>query len=180
MVDRRSGERILVDRSIKTPRGIAVTGDDQLIVVDADGGRLVRLTTGGSATVASGLRRPVGLFVDGDTDGWVTEYDTGRVSYVNLKTGLVRPLVVALGRPTAVVRLKTGNLAVVEAARGRVLSVDPKTGERTPIAGGLALAVDALDLPPDSVSGLAIAADGTLYVACPGDGSIVAIGPGVQ
>lgn len=178
--DRHTGQPMWDSVAVRSPRALALTPDGTVYVTDSHTGQLIRLTKGGLGPIASGLRRPVGLFVDGDTDAWVTEYDAGQVVYINLKTGLIRPLVFALRGPTAVARLNTGYLAVAEPTFGRVLFIDPKTGERTPLAGGLALAVDDLDLPADTATGLAVDVDDTVYVACPGDRSIVRLVPDIR
>ncbi len=178
--DRHAGQPVWDSVAVRSPRALALTPDGTVYVTDSHSGQVLRLTKGGLGPTASGLRRPVGLFVDGDTDAWVTEYDAGQVVYINLKTGLIRPLVFALRSPTAVARLNTGYLAVAEPTFGRILFIDPKTGERTPLAGGLALAVDDLDLPADTATGLAVDVDDTVYVACPGDRSIVRLVPDIR
>jgi hypothetical protein len=74
--------------------------------------------------------------------------------------------------------MKDGRPAVVESGLGRVSALDPKTGARTDLASGLALSLEGLDLPQDANGGIAVGQDGTIYVSCPGNNSIVAITPG--
>lgn len=175
--DAAGGQPKWSNTAVTSVSAISLAGDGAIIATDPIAGHLLRIDRDQTSLVAGGLARPVGVFVEGDEDAWVTEYAAGRVLYVGLKARTVRPLVFALNGPTAVAKLNTGNLAVMEPNFGRILTVDPKTGERTPLAGGLALSLDDLDLPPDTAGGLAATDKDVVYAACPGDRSIVGIVP---
>ncbi|MDX2144550.1 MAG: hypothetical protein SFV19_14440 [Rhodospirillaceae bacterium] len=177
-LDRQTDQLAFESTAVKAPRGIALTSAGDVIVVDAEGGRIVKVTDSGVTDLATGLTKPIGLVLESDTVAWVTEFETGAVKRVDLSTGKTTELAKGLGKPTAVAVMKDGRLAVVESGLGRVSALDAKTGARTDLASGLALSLEGLDLPQDANGGIAVGRDGTIYVSCPGNNSIVAITPG--
>ncbi len=180
-IDRDSDLVVFESSVLAAPRGLALSSAGELIVADAASGRVVRLGPNGAETLAQGLRHPVGLALESDRVALVTEYEGGTLSRVNLATGTVRAVARGLDHPTGVALLRSGRWAVVEPGRGRLLAIDARSGTRTTLARGLALALDRLDLPEDTNAGLAVDADGAVYVSCPGNNSIVKIGaPGTR
>jgi sugar lactone lactonase YvrE len=167
----------------------------------AGGGAGARIAAPAAAAppvvVATGLGAPVGLSrdrsaTDSDTASsapsrappsdatraaeapWlVTDFAGGRLLQVLATTGAVQVLATGLEAPTGAVRMRDGRLAVVEAGAGRVVAIDAQSGVRTLLASGLATSLDGLDLPADTPAGIAVGANGDLYVSCPGNNSIV-------
>lgn len=176
-IDRDTDQVVFESNAIPAPRGLALTSTGELLVVDSDTGRIVRLTQSGAQTLATGLRHPVGLALETDTVAMVTEFDTGTLQRVDLTSGQANTVISGLDHPTGVAHAGAGRWLVVEPGRGRVLAIDAKTGTRTPIARGLALALDRLDLPRDTNSGIVVGSDGAVYLSCPGNNSIVKIAP---
>lgn len=140
-----SGTVAVLAKNLDTPVGVTVTPDGAVLVTESGAGRVVRLTGSGVETVVDGLQRPQGI------------------------------LAVA------------GRLFVVDAGARTVLVVDPSSGARRTVASGLAIGPPPgvtpkplRGMPPFSgpqgpFAGIAAGQDGTLYVSCDGDGSVVAL-----
>jgi sugar lactone lactonase YvrE len=153
-----------------------------IVVVEQGTGRVLSIDASGVDVLASGLDTPVGVAVGSGGDVLVSE--AGRV--VRLTGSGTETVVDGLVRPQGV--LATGDaLYVVDAGAQSVLAVDTATGARTTLASGLPIGpppgVDPKPLrgmPPFSgpqgpFAGIAQGPDGTLYVSCDGDGSVVAL-----
>jgi sugar lactone lactonase YvrE len=174
-LDRASDSLVVESTAVGAPRGIALTSQGEMIVADAREGRLLRVTAQGVATLATGLEEPVALLLERDGVALVTEARAGRVTRVDLADGRRTVLAEGLARPTGLARLPDGRLVVVEPDAGRVVAVDPRSGARTRLATGLKLSLDGLDLPKNTNAGVVVDRDGRIFVACPGDNSIVRI-----
>ena len=68
--------------------------------------------------------------------------------------------------------MRDGRIAFAEPAKGIVAAIDAKTGKRSEIAAGLPLSTAGLRVPSTTPAGLAVGADGGLYVAGSADNSI--------
>ena len=172
-LDRASDSIAVESTAVGAPRGIALTTQGAMIVADAREGRLLRVTAQGVATLATGLEEPVALLLESDGVALVTEARAGRVTRVDLADGRRTMLADGLVRPTGLARLPDGRLVVVEPDLGRVVALDLGSGERTILATGLKLSLDGLDLPKNTNAGVVVDRDGAIFVACPGDNSIV-------
>jgi sugar lactone lactonase YvrE len=157
----------LVEKGLQWPLGLAVAGDGSLIVLD--GGFTYTLAPGGTlelvgmlfspgfpgysrgVTVASG-----GEWIVTTANGDVARFWPAEQRSEVLAGGLDIPIDIALH----------GNAAIVsEYATGRIFSIEG--GNRSVLASGL-----------DKPMGVAIARDGTVYVAEAGGGRVVKIGGG--
>jgi len=174
-IDRASDSVVVESTAVGTPRGIALTSQGAMIVADAREGRLLRVTAQGIATLATGLEEPVALLLENDGVALVSEARAGRVTRVDLANGGRTTLADGLARPTGLARLPDGRLVVVEPDLGRVVAVDLRSGARTILATGLKLSLEGLDLPKNTNAGVVVDRDGTIFVACPGDNSIVSM-----
>jgi glucose/arabinose dehydrogenase len=175
-LDRASDGVVVESTAVGAPRGIALTSQGVMIVADAREGRLLRVTAQGVATLATGLEEPVALLLESDGVALVSEARAGRVTRVDLADGRRTTLADGLSRPTGLARLPDGRLVVVEPDLGRVVAVDPRSSARTVLAAGLRLSLEGLDLPKNTNAGVVVDRDGTIFVACPGDNSIVRLG----
>ena len=175
LLDRASDKVVVESTAVGAPRGIALTTDGAMIVADAREGRLLRVTAQGVVALATGLEEPVALVLESDAMALVTEARAGRVTRVDLADGRRTTLVEGLQRPTGLAPLPDGRLVVVEPDAGRILAIDPRSGARKILATGLKLSLEGLDLPKNTNAGVVVDRDGTIFVACPGDNSIVRI-----
>ena len=177
VLDRETDQLLLDVKDLGAPRGLLLERDGSVLVVDAAGGRLLRVSAAGTQVLATGLEEPVALAARDEASVLVAEARAGRIVELGITDGSRRVLAAGLHRPTALARLADGRLAVSEPDRGEVVAIDIGSGRRELLASRLALSLEGLDLPANTNGGLAVGPDGSLYVACPGDNSIVRIVP---
>jgi len=159
------------------PTAVAMLDADRLLVTEAgNGGRLVLLERRDPAArqvLAEGLALPMGVATA--AGGYVVvESAAGRVIAVDAD-GTRRVLVEGLARPEGLARLGDGTLAVAETGARRLLLIDPLTGSVDVLARDLPLGDPRLQGPLAEMfpTGVAAAADGTLYLSSDRDGSIL-------
>ena len=152
-----------------------------IAVVEQGTGRVLRIGTE-STVLAEGLDTPVGVTVG--PDGGVLASEAGRV--VRLTGSGTETVVDGLITPQGLLTTRDA-LYIVDAGAQAVLAVDTATGVRTTVAAGLPIGPPPgvnpkplKGMPPFSgpqgpFAGIAAGADGTLYVSCDGDGSVVAL-----
>ena len=172
--DRATEKVAFESKEIKHPYGVAILDDGALAVADYDGGRIARVDASGVTTLAANLKGPVGLIRDASGNLLVSEALRGVVSTIDAKSGARTELVADLQKPEGLGLMADGRLAVVEAGAKRVTAVDPKKktrqvlAENLPIGFHISLAPQEIGLP----AGLAVGADGAIYVGCDADYSI--------
>ena len=151
---------------LRNPWAVAVAGDGALLVVDEGADAVFSVaSTGAISTVAggAGLEDPVGITLAPDGKAYISDRSRDAVMRLDVETGALT-VVAALEDPAGLAMDTAGKLLVAD---GRaVRRVDPGTGAVTTAAAG-----EPLDEPTD----VAIAQDGTLYVA--GDRQVVRVTP---
>ncbi len=157
-----------------------------VVVTEFGTGRVLRVRDGAVDVLAHDLAGPVGVVPAGDGGYLVAESAAGRV--VRVGGPRVEPLVDDLTRPQGIL-LADGRLYIVDAGARAVLAVDLDTGTRHTVASGLPIGPPPgvspkplKGMPPFSgpqgpFAGIARRADGTLFVAADGDGSVLALHP---
>jgi hypothetical protein len=141
----QSGNVQVLATDLKQPCGVAVGAHDTCFVSEAAGGRVVKLSAGKTATVLDGLSKPQGIAVRGESL-FILDVGTKRLIECDL-TGRSRHTIAA-------------DLPV-----GAPPGVIPK-----------ALGpVGTMSGPMGPFAGLAVGADGTLYVSGDAEGSVLAI-----
>jgi sugar lactone lactonase YvrE len=135
---------------------------------------------------AHGLADPIGLAIDPDGACLAAESAAGRV--VRITGSGVETVVDGLSCPQGIL-VANRRLYLVDAGARRVLAVDLDTGTRQVLADGLPIGPPPgvqpkplKGMPPFSgpqgpFAGIARGADGTLFVAGDGDGSVLALHP---
>ncbi len=139
------GETVVLAEGLDRPMGVAIAPDGAVLVGEANGGRVVRITSHGSDTLVDGLHEPHGLAIAGS------------------------------------------RLLVLDVASRELLSFNLAGGDRQVLASGLPLkappgvtpkilgGVGTMSGPMEPFAGLAVSADGTIYLAGDAEGSVLAL-----
>ncbi|WP_123027202.1 SMP-30/gluconolactonase/LRE family protein [Mycolicibacterium stellerae] len=164
--------------------GVAIGPGGVIVFAELGTGRVHALQSGNLETLASGLHDPVGVTFDHDGRALVAESGAGRIVML---TGSGYDVVVdGLAQPQGIL-VRDGQLYVVDAGAKEVVLFDLNTKARTTIASGLPVGpppgVEPKPLkgmPPFSgpqgpFAGIAMGADGALYVSADADGSVLAL-----
>lgn len=178
-LDRKTNKILWENKEIRHPYGVLFAEDGALLVSDFTGGRIVRVDEKGVTTIAERLEEPMGLAHGPKGYIYVAEFKDGNLSRVELKSGKHSRLAQSLGRIEDVAVMRGGQLAVVDSNDGLVWAVDIITGGREKLAQRLPLGSQVSEVPEKAglPTGLAVAADGTIYVSCDADYSIRKITP---
>ena len=137
--------------------------DGSLIVAEPGAGRLLRVRGDERTTIVEGLDTPCALVDAKDGAVYVAESGSGRLLRVSLSEGGIHVVAEGFGAICAIAAGPEGTVAVLEARDGRLSLVEVATGATTQVARGLP--VGYLDAPYARSGGVAVGADGSLYVA---------------
>ena len=180
----QTGETVRTMVGLNQPAGIALVPGGTALVTEYAAGRVLRLRPTEESrplVVIDGLAGPVAVAGADAMVAYVTERNGGRIVRFNLRDPGREVLAEGLDQPEGMVMLQDGRLAVIEAGLGRITRVDPATGRTDVMATGLRVAHAAGSAPAvetaPGVMALAVAGDGSLYVADPAAAKIFRIVP---
>jgi sugar lactone lactonase YvrE len=178
MLDRATSKKLQQWKNIGAPYGLVLLDSGDPIVADYESGQLIKLSRADRKSrdvVAEGLSGPVGVTWAGPDALYVTEATAGRVSRINIEDG--RKVVVSAGlrQPEGLAVLPDGRLAVVEVGARRVIAVNPETGATQVLAEDLPVGqfVPEAPAPVHVPSGIAVGANGILYLSSDRDHSVL-------
>jgi sugar lactone lactonase YvrE len=182
VIDRTSGQVLRTFKGLQQPMGVAALEDGTIYVVDYATGELLRLTPGAEpdrTVVARDLGGPVGLALDARGHLVVSEAVSGRVLRIDPHDGSREVLASGLAQPEGVAVLPDGAIAVAEVGTRRLLLVEPQDGRVREIARALPVGrmFTRTPAPVFMPTGVAAGDDGTVYVSCDGDNTILAFRP---
>ena len=180
IIDRKTGKTISMVHEFKTPVD-AAEADAKVLVLEAQTGSLLALEDMKGAkrkVVATGFKGPVAMVVDGKGAAFVTSSD-GTITRVELSSGAKKIVASKLAGPEGIDIAPDGRLVVAEVGAKRVVSVDPSTGAVTTIADELAIGLPSPEGqgPSFLTTGVAVAGDGTIYVAADLTNAVLKIVP---
>ena len=169
----RDGRHVRDVEGLDRPSAAIECTDGDVIVAEPGTGRLVRVKGDDRTTIVEGLDQPSALIDAGDGAAYVAESGAGRLLRVSLSDGAVHVVAEGLGALRAIALAPGGRMAVLDNREGRLSLVEVATGVITPVAHGLP--VGYLSLPYPRSGGVAVGADGSLYVAADVENAIYRI-----
>lgn len=164
--------------------GVDVAPGGAIIFAEWATGRVFSLEGGNTAELAGGLDKPMGVAVGGDGSVYVAETAAGRV--VKLSGGKAQTVVDGLRQPEGIA-VSGSKLYVVDTLAKEVIESDLATGSRRTIASSLPVGapqgvvvkqlggVGDMCGPMNTMTGIAVGGDGTVYVAGNAEGSVLTI-----
>ncbi len=168
--------------------GLACAANGTLIVAEGGEGRIlgINTATGEVAVLARGLSRPTGIVAGSDGTCCVSEAGKGRVVRID-SSGTLTPIVEGLKEPQGLAVLGD-QLLILDAGTKDLQAVQLSTGQRRVLVSNLAVGAPPgvvpkplmgvpvlLPGPLSAFAGLAVGADGTIYIAGDGEGSVLTL-----
>ncbi len=169
----RKGNHVRDVAKLDKPSAAIELADGNLLVAEPIAGRLLMVEGDERRTIAENLQYPAALVDAGDGTVLVAESGSGKLLRVVLADGAVTTVASDLGGCRAIAIVGDGAVIVLDATGGRLLSVDLADGRATAIASGLP--VGYLSKPYPRSGGVAVGADGSIYVAADVENSIYRI-----
>ncbi|MGE0823384.1 MAG: gluconolaconase [Candidatus Binatia bacterium] len=163
----------LVARKLKNPYGLARLADGTVAVAEAGTGKLLRINSSGNQSViAEGFSRPCEVVAHNETL-FLSELGNGRIVSID-QAGKATPVIDGLDMPKGLA-VHNGSLLVLDRGTKELRSVDPATGASNVIAHHLPIGdpPGCSRGPMDFSGGLAVGADGAIYIAGDGEGSVL-------
>ncbi len=129
--------------------------------------------------LAQGLAGPVQMTLGRDGAIYVTEA-AGNLTRINLADASKTVVADKLALPEGVAQTPWGTFIVAEAAARRLVEINPADGTRRTVAENLPIGLEAgPGLPPPYVpTGVAVGADGTIYMSADRNNAVYKIRPG--
>lgn len=177
ILDRVSGKIIRELTEFHRPGNAIELADGSVIVSEPSAGRLLQVRSFHRRSVlAEGLNMPVGLVDAADGTIYVAESASGKLLRISVPAGGVLEIASGLGAVHALTLAPDGTVLALDALAGTLLTVDPRTGQGKVIAHRLP--VGLLHRPYPRSGGVAVASDGTIYLAADAENAIYTISPG--
>jgi sugar lactone lactonase YvrE len=166
--------------------GAAVAPDGAIVVAELGAGRVLSIQSGKVEVLATGLRDPLGVAIGPEGACLVSEAGAGRV--VELTGSGVETVLDGLQRPQGIA-VREGQLYVVDAGAKALIAYDLEGRTRRTIATDLPVGappgvipkplrgVPPFSGPQGPFAGIAVGADGTLYLSADAEGSVLALRP---
>ncbi|AKJ32003.1 PQQ-binding-like beta-propeller repeat protein [Caldimonas brevitalea] len=181
VIDRTNYKTKALIHKLKAPSDAVVLPDGSLLVVELGTGTLTQMS--GSdyqqrRVVVSGLQGPVQLLLGRDGAAYLTEA-AGTLTRVNLADGAKTVVASGLAMPEGVAQTPWGSFIVAETAARRLTEIDPVSGAKRSVAENLPIGFEpGPGMPaPYLPTGVAVAADGTVYFSADRDNGIYRLRP---
>jgi glucose/arabinose dehydrogenase len=166
----------MLARKLKNPYGVARLADGAVAVAEAGTGKLLRVDNAGQvATIAEGLAQPGEVVAASNGTILVSEVGKGQITQVDA-SGKTAVLVSGLGKPQGLA-LRQNALLVLDRGAKQLCTVDLATKKPQVIAQQLPVGdpPGCSRGPMEFSGGLAVGADGTIYIAGDGEGSVLTV-----
>jgi streptogramin lyase len=181
LVDRATRKPTEMLHGLKAPFDAIPMEDGSVLVAEIATGSISHLSGAehkDKKLVADGLAGPVQMVLGRDGALYVTEA-AGKLTRIDLADGSKRSIAEGLALPEGLAQTPWGSFIVAESAARRLSEIDPATGARRVVAENLPIGLPAGPgmPPPYVVTGVAVAADGTVYFSADRDNGIYRVRP---
>lgn len=184
LLDRATKEFVDEVKGFKSPTDALPLDDGSLLVLENATNSLVRASGDKHAertTVVKDLEGPAQLILGKDGMVYLTEASGGRLTKINLSDGSKSVVSQDLATPEGLVETPWGTFLVAETGKQRVVEIDPSNnGERRTVADKLPIGLQShrADIAPGYLAtAVAVSGDGTVFVSCDVDNSLMRIKP---
>ncbi len=181
MVERSTLKTSAMLHGLKAPFDAIPMADGSVVFAEIATGSITRASGAQWAdrkVIAQGLAGPVQMVLGKDGALYVTEA-AGKLVRVNMTDGSKTTVAEGLALPEGVAQTPWGSFIVAESAAKRLVEIDPANGTRRTVAENLPIGMPggAGMPPPYVVTGVAVGADGSIYMSADLNNAIYRIRP---
>ena len=182
VIDRATLKTSTMIHGLKAPMDALFLEDGSLVFNEIATGSITRASGKDfidRKVLAEGLAGPVQMTLGRDGAIYVTEA-AGNLTRISLADASKTVVASKLALPEGVAQTPWGTFIVAEAAARRLVEINPVDGTRRTVAENLPIGLEAgPGLPPPYVpTGVAVGADGTIYMSADRNNAIYRIRPG--
>ena len=181
LLNRKDNSTKAMAHGLAAPMDAIELADGKVLVLELAVGALTQL--GGAdlqdkKQVITGLQGPTQMMVGKDGGVYITDM-AGRIIRVDTSNWSQKIIAEGLAGPEGLTQAPSGKFIVAEAGKRQLTEVDPVSGSKRVIASDLPIGFEAgPGLPPPYLTtGVAVAADGTVYFSADRDNGIYKIRP---
>jgi sugar lactone lactonase YvrE len=181
IIDRATRKTANMIHGLKAPMDALFLNDGSVVFAEIATGEVTRASGVDfkeRKLIAKGLQGPVQMVLGQDGALYVTEA-AGNLTRINMADGSKTVVADKLVLPEGLAQTPWGTFIVAEAAARRLVEIDPATGTRRTVAENLPIGLEAgPGLPPPYVpTGVAVGADGVIYMSADRNNAIYKIKP---
>ena len=181
IIDRATRKTVTTLHGLKAPMDALFLNDGSLVFAEIATGEVTRASGADfkeRKVIAKGLAGPVQMMVGKDGALYVTEA-AGNLTRINMTDGSKTVVADKLALPEGVAQTPWGTFIVAEAAARRLVEIDPTNGSRRMVAENLPIGLEpGPGLPPPNIpTGVAVGADGVIYLSADRHNAIYKIKP---
>lgn len=181
LLNRKDRSTKAMAHGLAAPMDAVELPDGRVLALELAAGALTQLSGADlhdKKQVVTGLQGPTQLILGQDGAVYITEM-AGRLIRVDTSNWSQTTVADGLAGPEGVAQTPAGKFIVAEAAKRQLTEIDPANGSKRVIATDLPIGFEAgPGLPPPYLTtGVAVAADGTVYFSADRDNGIYKIKP---
>jgi len=181
LLNRKDNSTKAMAHGLAAPMDAIELADGKVLVLELAAGALTQLSGADlhdTKQVVTGLQGPTQMIAGKDGGVYITEM-SGRLLRVDTANWSQKTIAEGLAGPEGLAQGPSGKFIVAEAGKRQLTEIDPANGSKRVIATDLPIGFEAgPGLPPPYLTtGVAIAADGTIYFSADRDNGIYKIKP---
>ena len=179
LLSRKDKSTKAMAHGLAAPMDAIEMADGKVLVLELAAGALTQLSGADlhdKKQVVTGLQGPTQMILGKDGGVYITEL-SGRLIRVDTANWSQKTIAEGLAAPEGLAQAPSGQFIVAESAKRQLTEVDPANGNKRVIAFDLPIGFEAgPGLPPPYLTtGVAVAADGTVYFSADRDNGIYKI-----